>query len=622
VDPDVLELVRQERVLEAAELASERGHARDACALFERACDWRRAGEEALRAGDASRALDLAAQGDDGETARRAIDALAPTPALAEAAADRLARRAQHAWAARTLEAAGSLALAAAAWERAGDAIRSAALLDRLGDPMRAARLLETTLRRSSQSWAAAVALGSLLARFGKDEAAVRALQRVPTDAPERRDALVLLEGSFRRLGLEIAASTIAAERLSLGDELPLAPLAPPPVRARLFGRYEVVREIASSPTARVLECRDGVRGTTVAVKLFAVAGRGPSAAALASAEREIRALRHAGPPNVAPVHEFLADGPAVALRWMEGGTLDQLLAKGALAPSRAAEVAAAMLTALGEAHRLGILHRDVKPTNVLFDSAGTAHLSDFGTAHLSDTSATATAGVFGTLAYVSPEQREGRAASARGDIYAVGVVLREMLTGERPSAFSPPARRPSQSHRDLDARHDRLVAELTAARAEDRPPSALEARAQLLALPWPDSVEGLRDAAPDRKSSSRPAGPPHGSRLEPRADGRWLDTWTGRVVECVPLSDARLQRARAFARAEHPSLQPVLRVDRAEGVIWLAPATQIASTPQSEEAAARVAAALEALRSVDPGVAVDPAARLLDDDGSVVVAF
>ena len=97
------------------------------------------------------------------------------------------------------------------------------------------------------------------------------------------------------------------------------------------------------------------------------------------------------------------------------------------------------MLAALGEAHRLGIIHRDIKPANVLFDEAGVTRLGDFGVAHLSDLSATATAGVIGTLGYMSPEQREGRPATVKSDLFGVGAILWEMLTGERPEATPPP---------------------------------------------------------------------------------------------------------------------------------------------------------------------------------------
>src|SRR5262249_26617468 len=152
----------------------------------------------------------------------------------------------------------------------------------------------------------------------------------------------------------------------------------------------------------------------------------------------------------------------------------EQMLTSEPLTPARAVEIAQAVLSALGEAHRLGVIHRDVKPANVLFDEAGVTRLRDFGVAPLSDLSATPTAGVIGTLGYMSPEQREGRPATVRSDVFGVGAILWEMLTGERPEAAGGATLRvrPSAVHRDLDARHDALVlsfiAEDEAARPED----------------------------------------------------------------------------------------------------------------------------------------------------------
>ena len=231
-------------------------------------------------------------------------------------------------------------------------------------------------------------------------------------------------------------------------------------MRQRIFGRYDVLREAASSPSARVLECIDVVRGERVAVKVFAAWDtHGSGRDALAHFEREVRTMRALDHPSVVPLRDYVPEGPAIVLAWMPGGTLERMLAAtGALAPARAVEIASGVLAALGEAHRLGILHRDVKPANVLFDEAGGARLSDFGVAHLGDVSTTATAGVFGTLAYMSPEQREGRPATARSDVFAMGTILREMLTGERPAPGAPPRVRPSEAHRELDRRHDAVV--------------------------------------------------------------------------------------------------------------------------------------------------------------------
>jgi serine/threonine-protein kinase len=621
VDPDIAELVREERLLDAARLCSARGDAHEASLLYERACDWASAAAEALRAGESARALELAAEADDEALAGRALALVAVDPAAAEACAQRLARRGRERWAARLLEAGGLAVEAARLWERAGETTKAAALLEGAGEAAAAARALETGLRRDPSAWDVATALGALLARFGKLEAAVRVLQRVPSDVPLRREALATLVPALERLGLARAAADAASELASRGGPPPPEEASPaaPAVRTRLFGRYDVAREVASSPSARVLECVDAVRGERVAVKIFAAwDARGSGRDALARFEREVRTMRALDHPNIVPLRDFVPEGPAIVLAWMAGGTLERTLAAaGALAPARAVEIAGAVLAALGEAHRLGILHRDVKPANVLFDDAGGARLSDFGVAHLGDVSTTATAGVFGTLAYMSPEQREGRPATARSDVFAVGVLLREMLTGERPSPAEAPRVLPSQAHRELDERHDAAVARLTAARGAERPADAFEARAALLALPWPATADALGARAVERRSSAWPSA----GRLEVRLDGVVVDGWMDRPVERVPLSERALARARCFARADHPALQTVLRVDRDEGAIWLGvPPGRPLDRALLPAERAWLEAALEALHGTG-GVhgSVDEAHVVLGEDGPLL---
>jgi serine/threonine-protein kinase len=575
VDDDVARLVREERLVEAAELASARGDAKGASEIFERACAWKRASVEALRAGDAARALVLAVAARDDGDAARALDELATNRAGAERVAWQLERRGDHAWAARAFEAAGRSTEAASAWEHAGEGARAAALYERAGDPARAARALDTAIRREPQRWELHAALGELLLRYGKPDAAVRALQKVPQGTPHRARALASLVVALERIDLTQAAEEAKRE---------LAALPPPPAsaedarasvpsstapRMRLFGRYEVVREIASSPTARVVEATDVVRGSRVAVKIFAAHDvRGGGRDALVRFEREVRVLAALAHPSVVPLYDYVADGPALVLAWMAGGTLEQMLATETLAPARAIEIAGAVLGALGDAHRLGVLHRDVKPANVLFDEAGAAKLGDFGVAHLGDLSTTATAGVIGTLAYMSPEQREGRPATIASDLFGVGVILREMLTGEKPSAGEPARVRPSAAHRDLDARHDAVVLRFTDADPAARPSDAFAARRELLALPWPRTVERVATRpAPERAPSERPA-----ARLDVRADGSVVDRWIGRAIERVPLTERSLGRAAAFARTGDRALQAVLRVDRIAEEIWLEP--------------------------------------------------
>ncbi len=623
MDPDIEHLVREERLLAAAELALQRGQPAVASDLYERACAWKEAALAALTAGDAARALPLAVAGGDDATAEKALGLVAADKSAIGRVAARLERRGDHGWCARMHEAAGDKAQAAKSWERDGDAVRAARLLEQEADAVGAARVLEAAIRREPTLWSRHVALGGLLLRYGKSEAAARALQKVAAHAPERRQALTLLVRALDKLGLGQAQAEATFELGQLGgpDEPEGVEARPAAVKARLFGRYEVLREVASSPSARVVECIDGVRNEHVAVKVFAAYdARGAGRDALARFEREVRVLGTLDHPNVVPLRDYIPEGPAIALMWMNGGTLEKRLSDGTLSPARAVEVACAVLSALGEAHRLGVLHRDVKPANVLFDDAGVARLGDFGVAHLGDLSATATAGVIGTLAYMSPEQREGKPATLRSDLYGVGAMLLEMLTGERPESPGPPRTLPSGAHRDLDTRHDALVLRMIAAEPEGRPADAYAARRMLTALPWPSVVE---PAAPKPADKRAPSEHPRAGRLTIGVDGIAFDGWIGRAVQRVPLTEQSLVRARAFARAGHRALQNVLRVDREGREIWLESLHGEPAGALTRSQAREAQEALEALHAAGATHgAVDRAHVLVSATGGVVLCF
>jgi serine/threonine-protein kinase len=634
MDADVEKLVREERLREAADLAFSRGDARTASTLFERACDFKRAAETALLSNDWARALPLALEAKNEDLAEKAFPHLAGDTANVERVAFRLAQRGDHAWAGRLLESIQKNAEAARSFERAGRAIDAARLLEAAGDVVGASKVLEAQVRREPGKGSLLVALGSLLHRYGKTDAAVRQLQKVREDAPERRAALTIMIEALDRLGLAQARVEAEAELGKLGGPLEgaLGDARGAPVRARLFGRYEVVREVASSPHARVIECLDGVRSEKVAVKIFAgYDARGSGRDALARFEREVRVLGTLDHPNIVPLHDYVPEGPALVLDWMSGGTLETMLANEPLAPMRAVEIAQAILAALGEAHRLGIIHRDVKPANVLFDDAGVTRLGDFGVAHLSDLSATATAGVIGTMGYMSPEQREGRPATVKSDIFGVGAILWEMLTGEKPVARmpsdeSPPSSRlqglrPSGVHRDLNAHHDTVVFSLVDDDPAKRPDDTFAARRMLSALKWPNTIE--RVAVP-RTAMKVPTDRPSGMRLMPDADGSEIDQWLGRRVVSIELEAHSLKRASAFARADHPALQAVLRVDRENKAIWLASPRGTPLTGRAtREQVAILREALERLHELgEVHGAVEPAHVLIDDQGAVTLAF
>ena len=155
---------------------------------------------------------------------------------------------------------------------------------------------------------------------------------------------------------------------------------------------------------------------------------------------REARAVASLDHPNVVPLYEAGEENGTVYIvtRWVDGTELGMLLHRdGPLRPRRAAETAAQIAAALELAHEKGLVHRDVKPSNVLVTPEGHVYLTDFGLAKRAETAAGLTAGdqMLGTVDYVAPEQIEGSEPDARSDVYSLGCVLYEILAGEAPFA-------------------------------------------------------------------------------------------------------------------------------------------------------------------------------------------
>jgi serine/threonine-protein kinase len=529
---------------------------------------------------------------------------------------------------------------AAQSFAAAGDAVASATHFERAGKPADAARVLESALRARPSDAAARLALGQLLLRHGRTEQAVKALQQLDPSAPERARALPLLKRALVAIGLDDAARTLSEEmeRLGVTDEAASeAPLvATSSTGSLLFGRYQTVRDVAETPHARVLEAIDRVSGERVAVKLFAQRSDGAGRDALLRFEREARALTQLRHPNVVPLRAYIPEGPAIILAWMSGGSLADRIRE-PIAPARAIEITGAVLGALGEAHRLGILHRDVKPSNVMFDDAGTACLSDFGAAHLGDLTTTATAGAIGTFAYMSPEQRVGRPATLASDLYGVGVLLGELLTGVTvgpaiEGRFEPT---PSSLHEDLSAPHDAIVARLLAEDPSQRPADAFEARRLLGSVRWSPRIVARAKPASIRPPSIAPQGEARLTAPRDAGDGRDAasrkrDTWLDRDVLVLPADPLNLERARAFARADHPSLPTVLRVEATDAgtprAIWIAAplGASLADTPRglSPGLVARLTEAIRALHEVGGAHGHIDAEHLYFVDGEITLAF
>jgi serine/threonine-protein kinase len=212
----------------------------------------------------------------------------------------------------------------------------------------------------------------------------------------------------------------------------------------RLPERYRVTRRIASGGMATVYACEDQVLGRLVAVKVLAPAFA-TDEDALARFQREARAVaRVSDHPHVVTIYDIGEhEGSAfIVMEYFPGGTLaDKLRADEPIPAPTALAWLEEAASALDHAHKAGIVHRDVKPANLLLDANGRLAVGDFGIARMAtDVNVTSTGTVLGTAAYLSPEQALGKPATSASDRYALAVVAYELLTGERPFRAEHPA--------------------------------------------------------------------------------------------------------------------------------------------------------------------------------------
>jgi serine/threonine-protein kinase len=205
----------------------------------------------------------------------------------------------------------------------------------------------------------------------------------------------------------------------------------------RKLGRYQLERLLGEGATGLVYSATDD-RGKRFAVKLLRPE-RAADTASHARFVREARAVREIDSRHLVPIADLgEAHGLTyLAMPYCEGGSLAQrIAAQGRLHIDETIELAAQLGRGLDELHRRGVLHRDVKPSNVLLDTGGVAALSDFGLARGPDwTRLTADGQILGTPHYLAPELIEGLEATEASDVYALGCVLYECLVGEPPFA-------------------------------------------------------------------------------------------------------------------------------------------------------------------------------------------
>jgi WD40 repeat protein/tRNA A-37 threonylcarbamoyl transferase component Bud32 len=213
------------------------------------------------------------------------------------------------------------------------------------------------------------------------------------------------------------------------------------PDRHRL-GRFELLHTLGQGAFGTVYAARDSELDRVVALKV--PRGRPDRAADLDRLLREARSVGRLRHPSIVPVYEVgqAEDLPYLVCELVQGVTLADLLSSGRPAPRGAAEWAATLAEALHYAHQSGVVHRDVKPANIMLEERRVPRLMDFGLAkrEAGDVTVTTDGQVLGTPAYMSPEQAGGQshAVDGRSDVYSLGVVLYQMLTGELPFRGTP----------------------------------------------------------------------------------------------------------------------------------------------------------------------------------------
>src|SRR5271155_591138 len=210
-----------------------------------------------------------------------------------------------------------------------------------------------------------------------------------------------------------------------------------------LSGRYELSHLVARGGMAEVYRARVQLLARPVALKVLF-----PELSADRSFverfRREAQAAANLSHPNIVPVFDWGESEHTyfIVMEYVDGEPLSSIIrTEGPLEPSQAASISADIAKALSYAHRHGVVHRDIKPGNVLITADGQVKVTDFGIARAigADEQITQTGLVMGTATYFSPEQAQGLEVDGRSDIYSLGVVLYEMLTGRPPFAGESP---------------------------------------------------------------------------------------------------------------------------------------------------------------------------------------
>ena len=312
-------------------------------------------------------------------------------------------------------------------------------------------------------------------------------------------------------------------------------------MRLEPLGRYELLEEIGRGAMGVVFRARDPLIDRIVAIKTINVGLSRVEAEDFGKRfDREARSAGRLNHPNIVTIYDVGKSGDVayLAMELLEGQSLRDILDSGVvLPPSTIADIAAQIADGLASAHQAGVIHCDIKPANVVVLASGLVKITDFGIAMLPTGSRSFIGSVAGSPKYISPEQVVGRPVDARSDVFSLGAVLYEVLTGKPPFEGTaideilhnvinlspdPPTRR----NRSLPAAFDAIVARALAKHPDDRYQSAREMSADLRKL----ALVGPRDAFGAAAAQGGPAATQPGDstmQIEPPAAGDAADDVT-----------------------------------------------------------------------------------------------
>ncbi len=321
----------------------------------------------------------------------------------------------------------------------------------------------------------------------------------------------------------------------------------------RVFSdRYEILESIARGGMAEVFVAHDRSLNRRVALKaLFPEYAREPSF--VERFRREAQAAANLNHPNIVAIYDWGQEGGTyfIVMEYVQGRSLrDILYSNGPLSPDASLRVGADIAAALDGAHRKGVVHRDIKPGNVLVTAQGEVKVADFGIARAGTSDALTQAGsVMGTATYFSPEQAQGIDVDARTDLYALGVVLYEMLTGTVPFTAESPVsvaykhvrEEPipvTQRNAALSSDIEQVVSRAMAKDPNFRYQSAIEMRDDLLRVrkgraPVAAPITAAIVAATPDPATDRTVAQPRVER-HPNAEYAQADTTNGRAVAAI----------------------------------------------------------------------------------------